>query len=58
MPPYLQFSIEAKNGKTKGKNFKLVYGKFYFILEGWILLLDFFNFPFWKIKFDFCDMKH
>jgi hypothetical protein len=27
-------------------------------LEGWILLLVFFNFPFWKIKFDFCNMKH
>jgi hypothetical protein len=34
MPPYSHFSAEAKNGKTKGKNFKLVYGKFYFILEG------------------------
>jgi len=34
MPPYLHFSAEAKNGKTKGKNFKLVYGKFYFILQG------------------------
>jgi hypothetical protein len=27
------FSPEAENGKIKGKNFKLVYGKFYFILE-------------------------
>jgi hypothetical protein len=53
MPQYLHFSAEAKNGKTKEKNFKLVYGKFYFILECWILLLDFFNFPFWKVKFDF-----
>jgi hypothetical protein len=27
------FSPEAEYGKIKGKNFKLVYGKFYFILE-------------------------
>jgi hypothetical protein len=27
------FSPEAGNGKIKGKNFKLVYGRFYFILE-------------------------
>jgi len=27
------FFAESTNGKTKEKNFKLVYGKFYFILE-------------------------
>ncbi len=51
------FPPEAENGKIKGKNFKLVYGKFYFILECWILSLDFFNFPFKKIKFDFLNLN-
>ncbi len=53
----LTFFCRGKEWKNKREKLQTCLQKVSFHFGVWILLLDFFNFPFWKIKFDFCNLK-